>query len=188
MGIEFRWDYTLQDLSPLFRTTPLAHYFANLFAERNGTCDVDTIIRQFYALKEPHPEGYYDIKAPMIILTGSEDGGHPNSFALRDKVGCELKVLPGVRDAFVIKYSMGVQEHLRMHHDVAQVSASIKLNDGFEGGELNFPRQGITNASLAVGDLVAWPSLVTHPHEGMPLKGGTKYALTIWFELPAQLD
>ena len=94
----------------------------------------------------------------------------------------------GVRDAFVIKYSMGVQEHLRMHHDVAQVSASIKLNDGFEGGELNFPRQGVTNASLAVGDLVAWPSLVTHPHEGMPLKSGTKYALTIWFELPAQLD
>jgi hypothetical protein len=94
----------------------------------------------------------------------------------------------GVRDVFVIKYSMGVQEHLRMHHDVAQVSASIKLNDGFEGGELNFPRQGVTNQSLKIGELVAWPSLVTHPHEGLPLRGGVKYALTIWFELPAQID
>lgn len=94
----------------------------------------------------------------------------------------------GLRDAFVIKYSMGVQEHLRIHHDVAQVSASIKLNDGFEGGQLNFPRQGVTNESLKVGELVAWPSLVTHPHEGMPLLGGVKYALTIWFELPAQIE
>jgi len=94
----------------------------------------------------------------------------------------------GLRDAFVIKYSMGVQEHLRIHHDVAQVSASLKLNDGFEGGELNFPRQGVTNASLQVGELVAWPSLVTHPHEGLPLRSGVKYGLTIWFELPAQID
>ena len=94
----------------------------------------------------------------------------------------------GLRDAFVIKYAMGAQEHLRMHHDVAQVSASIKLNNDYEGGELHFPRQEVTNQSLLVGELVAWPSLVTHPHETLPLRSGTKYALTIWFELPAQLD
>lgn len=94
----------------------------------------------------------------------------------------------GLRDAFVIKYAMGAQEHLRMHHDVAQVSASIKLNDDYEGGELHFPRQGVTNKSLRVGEVVSWPSLVTHPHETLPLQSGTKYALTIWFELPAQLD
>ena len=94
----------------------------------------------------------------------------------------------GLRDAFVIKYAMGAQEHLRMHHDVAQVSASIKLNNDYEGGELHFPRQEVTNQSLQVGELVAWPSLVTHPHETLPLRSGTKYALTIWFELPAQLD
>ena len=39
----------------------------------------------------------------------------------------------GLRDAFVIRYAMGEQEVLRMHHDVAQVSASIKLNDDYEG-------------------------------------------------------
>ena len=94
----------------------------------------------------------------------------------------------GLRDAFVIKYAMGAQEHLRMHHDVAQVSASIKLNDDYEGGELHFPRQGDTNTSLDIGEVVSWPSLVTHPHETLPLQSGTKYALTIWFELPAQLD
>ena len=81
-----------------------------------------------------------------------------------------------------------LEEHLRMHHDVAQVSASIKLNDDYEGGELHFPRQGVTNRTLGIGEVVSWPSLVTHPHETLPLRTGTKYALTIWFELPAQLD
>ena len=90
----------------------------------------------------------------------------------------------GLRDVFVIKYAMGQQEHLRMHHDVAQVSASAKLNDGYDGAELDFPRQGVSNHAVPVGELVAWPSLVTHPHQATPLQEGVKYGLTIWFELP----
>lgn len=91
----------------------------------------------------------------------------------------------GLRDAFVIKYELGGQESLRIHHDVAQVSASVKLNDGYQGAALEFPRQGVTNADVAVGDLLAWPSLVTHPHASAQLRSGVKYSLTIWFELPA---
>lgn len=94
----------------------------------------------------------------------------------------------GLRDAFVIKYEMGGQEELRMHHDVAQVSASIKLNDGYEGGALAFARQKWDTSGLPVGTLVAWPSLVTHPHAGEPLVSGTKYSLTIWCELPLAYD
>lgn len=90
----------------------------------------------------------------------------------------------GLRDVFVIRYAMGEQEHLRMHHDVAQVSASVKLNQGYEGAVLDFPRQGVTNESLAVGEMIVWPSLVTHPHQATPLRRGVKYGLTIWFELP----
>jgi len=90
----------------------------------------------------------------------------------------------GLRDAFVIKYEMGGQQHLRMHHDVAQVSASVKLNDGYEGAVLDFPRQGVDNTSLAVGEAIVWPSLVTHPHQATPLRSGVKYGLTIWCELP----
>lgn len=90
----------------------------------------------------------------------------------------------GVRDAFVIRYARGEQESLRQHHDVAQVSASIKLDDDHEGAELRFPRQGVDNGGVPVGSLLAWPSLVTHPHEVTPLRGGVKHGLTIWFELP----
>ena len=91
----------------------------------------------------------------------------------------------GLRDAFVIRYAPGEQESLRIHHDVAQISGSIKLNDGYEGAELVFPRQGFDNSGVGVGDMLVWPSLVTHPHETAQLRGGVKYALTVWFELPS---
>jgi hypothetical protein len=93
----------------------------------------------------------------------------------------------GLRDAFVIRYALGEQESLRLHHDVAQVSASVKLNDSYTGGVLEFPRQAASNEGLAVGELLAWPSLVTHPHATTQLDAGVKYALTIWFELPIHL-
>jgi hypothetical protein len=90
----------------------------------------------------------------------------------------------GLRDAFVIRYALGEQEELRRHHDVAQVSGSVKLDDDHVGAELRFPRQGVDNRSVPVGALLAWPSLVTHPHETAPLVRGVKHGLTIWFELP----
>lgn len=91
----------------------------------------------------------------------------------------------GLRDVFVIRYAIGQQEHLRVHHDVAQLSASVKLNAGYDGAVLEFPRQGFTNVSLAVGEMLVWPSLVTHPHQATQLLRGVKYALTVWFELPS---
>jgi hypothetical protein len=94
----------------------------------------------------------------------------------------------GINDAFIIKYQQGGQEELRPHHDVAQVSASIKLNDTYEGAVLEFPRQGANNSALPVGSLLAWPSLVTHPHHSTPITKGVKYSLTIWFERPLSLS
>ncbi|MEY2415652.1 MAG: hypothetical protein QOH53_986, partial [Ilumatobacteraceae bacterium] len=44
----------------------------------------------------------------------------------------------GLRDAFVIRYAPHEQESLRIHHDVAQISGSIKLNDGYSGADLVF--------------------------------------------------
>ena len=91
----------------------------------------------------------------------------------------------GLRDAFVIRYAPHEQESLRIHHDVAQVSGSIKLNDGYSGADLVFPRQCFNNSAVAVGEMLVWPSLVTHPHETAHLDAGIKYALTVWFELPS---
>lgn len=93
----------------------------------------------------------------------------------------------GLRDAFVIRYLPGEQESLRLHQDVAQVSATVRLNADHTGAELRFPRQGYDTTEQPVGSLLAWPSLVTHPHEAAPLRSGTKYGLTIWCELPGDV-
>jgi len=93
----------------------------------------------------------------------------------------------GINDAFIIKYEVGKQEELRVHHDVAQVSASIKLNDDYEGAVLEFPRQNKSNEAVQVGSMLAWPSLVTHPHASTPIRSGVKYSMTVWFELPLAL-
>jgi pimeloyl-ACP methyl ester carboxylesterase len=100
-GIDYRWEYTFEDLSPAFRATPLAHYFADLFTERNRFADVETIIHQFEALAQPEPDGHFErIACPTIILTGSEDDSHQRAFALKERIpGCELKVLPGAGHA-----------------------------------------------------------------------------------------
>lgn len=95
----------------------------------------------------------------------------------------------GLVDAFVIRYDADADPdpefaELRLHHDLAQISASVRLNTGYEGGALEFPRQSWSNADLAVGEFVAWPALVTHPHRGAPVRRGRKYGLTIWFALP----
>jgi 3-oxoadipate enol-lactonase len=100
-GIGFRWEYTFEDLSPAFRATPLAHYFADLFTERNRTADVETIIRQFEALGRPDPADHHSsITCPTVILTGTEDVAHASAAALKERIpGCELTVLPGAGHA-----------------------------------------------------------------------------------------
>jgi hypothetical protein len=90
----------------------------------------------------------------------------------------------GLHDAFVIKYEAGGDATLPLHHDVAQISASLRLNDDYDGGALEFPRQEWDNSATPVGELVAWPSLVTHPHRAQPVRTGVKYGLTLWFALP----
>lgn len=104
-GVDFRWEYTFQDFSPAFKATPLAHYFANLFVERNRHADAKTIIHQFEALARPDPADHHSsIKSPMLILTGTEDASHPNAYALKERVpGCELRVLPGAGHACQIE-------------------------------------------------------------------------------------
>jgi 3-oxoadipate enol-lactonase len=104
-GIDYRWDYTFQDFSPAFRQTQMAHYFADLFTARNPHADVDSIIYQFETLGAPDADDHHmRVKSPTIILTGSEDGAHASSFALKERIpGCELRVLPGAGHACQIE-------------------------------------------------------------------------------------
>ena len=136
------------------------------------------------------PVGSYDLSlaaiSPRLFEALEQDIGMRMWPAIRN--WWPIVDYHGLRDAFVIHYALGQQETLRLHHDVAQVSASIKLNSGYEGAELVFPRQGFSNADVPVGHLIAWPSLVTHPPESLPLRSGEKFSLTVWCELPLPID
>ena len=120
-GIDFRWAYTFEDMSPAFRATPLAHYFAELFTERNGAADLQTILHQFKALQQPEPAGHHeDIGCPTVILTGTEDIAHQSAFALQARIpGCELRVLPGAGHACQLEqpwlFDRFMIEFLRRH-------------------------------------------------------------------------
>jgi pimeloyl-ACP methyl ester carboxylesterase len=104
-GIGYRYDYTLQDLSPAFRQNPIATWLATLFTERNEYADLETIITMFEALGVPDPEWLQkDLDAPVLILSGSEDTAHQSAFALRDRLpDVEMVVLHGAGHACQIE-------------------------------------------------------------------------------------
>lgn len=100
-GVSFRWRYTFQDLSPAFQATPMAHYFAQIFTERNDMADAQTIIAQFHALGAPRPGNFFTgIECPTVILSGTEDAAHARAFDLKQIIPrCEMRVLPGAGHA-----------------------------------------------------------------------------------------
>lgn len=86
----------------------------------------------------------------------------------------------GIRDAFVMRYALDTQSSLKIHCDASLVTGSVKLNDNYEGAELYFPRQKISNKHIPVGKCILFPGQVTHGHECQELVSGVKYSLTIW--------
>jgi glycosyl transferase family 25 len=86
----------------------------------------------------------------------------------------------GIRDAFVLRYALDTQTSLRRHCDFSLVTGSVKLNDNYEGAELYFPRQKISNKHIPVGKCILFPGQLTHGHECQELISGVKYSLTIW--------
>lgn len=100
-GVGFRYQHTFDDFSPEFRQTELAHYFADIFTERNPSADAATIIEMFRALGEPDPDWLQSaVKAPTYVITGSLDNAHQRAFALRDLIpNAELTTMEGAGHA-----------------------------------------------------------------------------------------
>jgi hypothetical protein len=86
-----------------------------------------------------------------------------------------------VSNMFALKYSADTQTSLKLHHDDSYITASVKLNDDYDGAELIFPTKGkFSNKYIPVGDLLVWPGSITHAHKCTDLWHGEKYSLTIW--------
>ena len=64
----------------------------------------------------------------------------------------------GIEGCFIIKYEMDKQRELRVHNDASLVTGSVKLNDDYTGGLLEFPRQKFNNKDIPVGKCLLFVS------------------------------
>jgi hypothetical protein len=55
----------------------------------------------------------------------------------------------------------------------------VRLNDGYVGGGLVFPRQGWDNREVPVGSMAIFPSAGTHPHRLESVSQGVQYQLSL---------
>jgi hypothetical protein len=92
----------------------------------------------------------------------------------------------------ILRYDVGgsclIHNDAWFAHDVERrvLSGLILLNDDFEGGELRWPRQGVTLKSEP-GMVVLFPSGFSYPHEVTPVISGSRYSILTWmgvFKVP----
>jgi arsenate reductase-like glutaredoxin family protein len=86
------------------------------------------------------------------------------------------------KEAFnFVKYLPG--KYFKIHGDhgpyyACTISAVIYLNDDYEGGEIEFIRQGLTVKPEA-GDIILFPSNFVYEHSSLEVKSGIKYSVVI---------
>ena len=88
----------------------------------------------------------------------------------------------------LFKYPEGYYYKEHVDHGIAneemqkrQITTVLYLNDNYVGGEITFPRQGISYKP-EIGEVVVFPSNYTHPHIAEEIKEGTKYSCVTWFK------
>lgn len=60
------------------------------------------------------------------------------------------------------------------------LSIIINLNEDYDGGEFNFPKQDV-KVKLKMGDIICFPPYWTHPHEvSSVLLGQYRYTINTW--------
>jgi hypothetical protein len=63
--------------------------------------------------------------------------------------------------------------------DEDDIGGTVRLNDGFSGEGIVFPRQGWGNREAPVGALTLWPLGVSHPHRLESVSRGVQYQLSL---------
>lgn len=82
----------------------------------------------------------------------------------------------------ILKYGVGQKftNHIDDHPDYhRRVSTVYYLNDDYAGGEINFPRFGITFKPKA-NQMIVFPSTYVYNHSVSPVIEGTRYAVVGW--------
>jgi hypothetical protein len=84
----------------------------------------------------------------------------------------------------ILKYGVGqfFSNHVDDHPDYhRRVSTVYYLNDNYTGGEINFPRFGITFKPKA-NQMIVFPSTYVYNHSVSPVIEGERYAVVSWMK------
>ncbi|XP_052759652.1 multifunctional procollagen lysine hydroxylase and glycosyltransferase LH3-like isoform X2 [Mya arenaria] len=79
---------------------------------------------------------------------------------------------------FIVKYNPERQRELRPHHDSSTFTINIALNTphvDYEGGGCRFIRYNCSIIETRKGWMAMHPGRLTHYHEGLQIKSGTRY-------------
>jgi|TARA_R110000824_G_scaffold106642_2_gene252268 hypothetical protein len=79
-------------------------------------------------------------------------------------------------ETFLVKYDTTQQSHLSLHHDAANYTCVVALNDDFEGGGTYFDRQKLLLRGK-VGGATLHPGEITHRHGARTVTEGVRYVL-----------
>jgi len=96
---------------------------------------------------------------------------HDNGYTLREISGGTLLHTDGIFNNNNKNYG---------HSRPRLLSIIVNLNDDYDGGEFNFPKQDV-KVKLKIGDIICFPPYWTHPHEVSPvLSGQYRYTVNTW--------
>lgn len=82
----------------------------------------------------------------------------------------------------ILKYGVGQKftNHIDDHPDyLRRISTVYYMNDNYSGGEISFPRFGISYKPKA-NQLLIFPSNYVYNHSVSPVTDGTRYAVVSW--------
>lgn len=96
-GAAHRREHLTMNFSPAFRESALGAYFVDLEMAAPAAADTDGTVQVLLALDPPDPAWLHSgIRAPTLILTGSEDRSRPQQEALQRHIaGAEFHLIEG---------------------------------------------------------------------------------------------
>ena len=138
--------------------------------------------------ENPHGEKYR--KCSMTKITTYSELKHLDNLIF-DRIGQAISKYHD-KHGIIVSYDEGYKvlkytesDYYNMHYDSAsffshrQISAIIFLNDNFNGGELEFPNQGIKIRPVK-GTVLIFPSNYLYKHVVNKITDGIRYAIVTW--------
>lgn len=106
-GLRYRSQHLRDGHSPGFIGSPMGRYLGQVAEERGRFVDVESIIRLYEAHGAPDPPALFDVRSPVLIVTGSEDYAHEGALLLHERIsGSQLVTIEGAGHACNVERPM----------------------------------------------------------------------------------